>query len=419
MRRLPLLLATLLLLLLPALVESRTWYVKVDGTGDAPTIEAAIDSSQDGDEILVAAGTYTWTNQSPANDHGIMMFVNKEIWLHSEAGRDSTIIDAEGEGPLIGISGEIAPIEPTIEGFTLRNGSADYGWVGAAIWCSSCHPTIRNNVISDNWTFDWGGALFFSGSNGTICDNVITRNIAVDRGGGIYCYNCQLVIRDNIFDDNGAGHYGGAIYCQQSNMTIDGNLITRNGANSVGGGVYCLNSDPIMTHNIIGWNLASDYYGGGIFCGGSSPTIINNTLFGNDSPSGAAIYCYSSSPIVSDNIVANSLNGEAIHCDGSSSPDITCNDFWNNAAGDGNCTLGAHNFSANPVFCNEASEDFSLRENSPCAAPNSPGDCGLVGALPVGCWDTPISRTALVILAAALLAVAAWAARRAGHQART
>ena len=47
-----------LLLGLPALSISRTWYVAADGSGDAPTIEAAVDSSDANDVILVGSGTF-------------------------------------------------------------------------------------------------------------------------------------------------------------------------------------------------------------------------------------------------------------------------------------------------------------------------------------------------------------------------
>ena len=37
--------------------EARTWYVNEAGTGDAPTIPAAMDSAAYGDTVLVGPGT--------------------------------------------------------------------------------------------------------------------------------------------------------------------------------------------------------------------------------------------------------------------------------------------------------------------------------------------------------------------------
>ena len=36
----------------------RTWHIQADGSGDAPTVQAGIDSSQDGDVVPVGPGTY-------------------------------------------------------------------------------------------------------------------------------------------------------------------------------------------------------------------------------------------------------------------------------------------------------------------------------------------------------------------------
>jgi hypothetical protein len=424
MRRQLLPLSTVLLffflsLFVPASVESRTWYVRVDGTGDAPTIQAAVDSAQDADEVLVAAGTYTWTNQSPNNDSNTMIDVAVEIWLHSESGPEATILDAEGEGRVMYIHNYDARIQPVIEGFTLQHGSADLMDNGAGILTGYCDPVIANNIIVDNWTFYYGGALFFGESNAIVEGNLFARNTVVDRGGAILSWtNCQLTIRNNVFDDNLAGQDGAAIYCFQSTGTIEDNVITRNTAGDNGGGIFCWGSSPAINNNLIAWNRASGECGGGIYCRDSAPEIEGNTLFSNRSSCGASVYLEDSSPAISSNIIAGSQDGVAVYCDTTSTPSITCNDFWDNEGGDSNCPLGDDNFSADPMFCDEASEDFSLHEGSPCAPANSPAGCGLVGALPVGCWDTPISERALLILAAALLAVAIWAIRRRRYQAQ-
>jgi hypothetical protein len=47
------------------------------------------------------------------------------------------------------------------------------------------------------------------------------------------------------------------------------------------------------------------------------------------------------------------------------------------------------NFSADPLFCDPTHDDFTLAATSPCAPENSPGECGLIGAWPVGC-ETPM-----------------------------
>ncbi len=58
--------------------DARTWYVKNDGTGDAPTIRSAVDSSASGDTILVGPGVYE---------------IGNDIWL-----KDGIVVTSE-QGP--------------------------------------------------------------------------------------------------------------------------------------------------------------------------------------------------------------------------------------------------------------------------------------------------------------------------------
>ncbi|MFO7608771.1 MAG: fibronectin type III domain-containing protein, partial [Candidatus Krumholzibacteriia bacterium] len=53
----------------------RIWYVNVEGTGDVPTIGAAVAAARVGDTVLVAPGRYTWTNQGTGDPHFGLVYV--------------------------------------------------------------------------------------------------------------------------------------------------------------------------------------------------------------------------------------------------------------------------------------------------------------------------------------------------------
>jgi hypothetical protein len=344
-RQLPPIATVLFFLSLPASVESRTWYVKVDGTGDAPTIRAGIDSAQAGDDVLVGPGTYTWTSEGATGVYGMIM-MKAGIWLHSEAGPEVTVLDAESQASVIWCSG--LSEDTVIEGLTITGGYRD---------------ALAN---------DGGGGIHCSDSRLTITDNIVTDNVAQNMWGG-------------------AG--GAGVFCADSpNALIANNVIIGNTSANYGGGI-AINSSPTITGNTVVENSA-EIQGGGIDCRFYTGAITINTIVGNSAPEGPGINCeYSSTPLISRNIITASLGGPTFHCDASSAPVITCNDFWNNEGGDGNCAQGAGNFSADPMFCDAAAGNYHLHQDSPCAPDNSPAGCGLVGALPVACGPVPVEQT--------------------------
>jgi len=123
-----------------------------------------------------------------------------------------------------------------------------------------------------------------------------------------------------------------------------------------GAGIYCNSSSPTITNNIITCNRVNTGWeggGGGICCNSSSPTITNNTITANSADYGGGIYCSSSSsPIITNNtITANSAvgtlspgNGGGIYCT-SSSPTIT------NCIITGNEALGESNAYGGGIYC--------------------------------------------------------------------
>jgi len=86
--------------ILSADTSARTWYVKPDSTGDAPAIQAAMDSARAGDTVLVAPGTYTWTNQGPAISFS-MILMKADVTLRGESGAENTILGAERQAETV------------------------------------------------------------------------------------------------------------------------------------------------------------------------------------------------------------------------------------------------------------------------------------------------------------------------------
>jgi Right handed beta helix region/Dockerin type I domain len=69
---------------------AKTYNVFVDGSGDAATIQAAIDSAINGDTVLIWPGTYLGEGNNDLRTNG------KGIVVRGKYGPDSTIIDCEG-----------------------------------------------------------------------------------------------------------------------------------------------------------------------------------------------------------------------------------------------------------------------------------------------------------------------------------
>jgi len=235
----------------PSLAHCETWYVTVDGTGDAPTIQAAVDSAAPGDTVLVAAGTYNPDNQG-ISEYFPLVMLNKEIVLASESGPESTILDADGIGPCVNIQAASA-ISPTVEGFTITRGSVDFAENGAGVRCYEAGaPIIRNNIITENWAFSGGAGIALLYTDGTVTGNLITYNTAVQwQGGGILCMESEAVISGNTLFAN-TGQVSG-VACQSSpNVTISNNIIA---GSSRGTALGCVNGTPTIMCNDL-WDNA-------------------------------------------------------------------------------------------------------------------------------------------------------------------
>jgi polygalacturonase len=84
---------SVLSLLVSRPTAARTWYVRPDSTGDAPTIYAAIDSASYGDTVLVAPGTYYRERDKPT-EMGIQvwLWLKDGVTITSEEGPEATVL---------------------------------------------------------------------------------------------------------------------------------------------------------------------------------------------------------------------------------------------------------------------------------------------------------------------------------------
>ena len=207
-------------------------------------IQQAITEAFPSETITVFPGVYN------ENIH----FMGKDVVLTSinpedEETRNNTIIDGRSLGSVITFNG-LETSDCLISGFTMRNGSAASG---GGINGNKTQSTIRNNIISNNTSYDAvfydeGGGIAYC--NGLIECNIIRDNSSENCGGGIAI--CDGIIQSNVIHSNYARCYGGGIfYCDAS---ILNNTIVENSCSlDSGGGLY--ECDRTVRNNIIWGNM--------------------------------------------------------------------------------------------------------------------------------------------------------------------
>jgi len=252
----------------PMITEARTWYVNQAGSGDAPTITAAVDSSVSGDTVLVGPGRY---------EIGSPIWPKSGTVITSEYGAlDTRLVPKPLYAPAYCFACRFFMDRTEISGFWIEGflfGSPDSG----AITVVDCHPLyIQHNVLVNN-------------TNAAIA-------VATSPTSEVFIENNTMV-------------------SEEGNYAVLGN-------------------------------------GFGI--------VRNNIIWGRG-----------------DNLERTWL--------------VTCNCMMDvSDAG----FMAVLNFEADPQFCGSpANGNVLLQEDSPCAPGNTPpplSDCGLVGALPVGCNTTPV-----------------------------
>lgn len=357
-------------------VSSTTWYVTIDGAGDAPTVQAAIDSAASGDTIVVGPGHYTWSNQGSGDEKGFIRFMYRKhhILLQSEMGAEHTALDAEYQCRTIYIQDHN---HVTIDGFTITGGQAPYfgEYVGGGFFNHISADTIRNCVFLNNRAVYGAGISSCGNDYITLVEHcTFIGNRAERSGGGVHfcCSTVSSVIRDCLFTGNFSGQKGGAIAHSECPLTVKNCGIVENTAGEMGGGfIGRSNAQSNISYCTVARNAAPE--GAGICVGYDAALQLYWTII-----------AFSSGPGLT------ATPGMTTH--------VGCCDIYGNSGGD-ELPDGVievwENISLDPLFCGIAgSGNYYLRSDSPCLPLNYPGKffCGVIGAYPGGCGTTAIEK---------------------------
>jgi hypothetical protein len=272
------------------------------------------------------------------------------------------------------------------------------GWptIGAAVEAAESHDTVE--VAGGIYAGDGNRDISMSGKS------LVIRSVGGPEVTTINCGGSESEphrafmstvneesgsIIDGFNIINGYHENGGAISLIHSDLTIRNCFFQLNESNR-GGALYIHEASPIVEYCLFFHNQAEE--GGAIHCWASSDPMVKNCTFSENTgtTNGAGLYCYNSSPVFENTLIAYNNPGETVYLlDGGSDPQFSCCDIYGNDGG--NWTggiadqLGINgNFSEDPMFCDTTFIDFHIDGKSPCAATNN--SClTLIGLFDVNC----------------------------------
>lgn len=347
-------------------------------------LQSALSVAMDGDEIWVAAGSYTPTN---GIDRTISFVLKNGVALYGGfAGTETSRGQRDWSAHETVLSGNIgAPGTNTdnsyhvvvgsgtnatavLDGFTVLGGYADggsheqksgggmliyngsptvrnclflentaeYHGGGMFIWWDQSSPSVTNCTFSGN-SANWGGGMcaYLSGAP-RITDCTFSQNSASGYGGGMHIHDGGPEVVNSLFWANSAQHDGGGVYTEGGSKpkSFTGCTFSQNSAGENGGGLYGQHSGTglaVTACTFFGNNAQT--FGGGMYnWAASSPAVTNCTFSGNGSTEGGGM-CNSnwSNPTLMNCTFSGNISvsgGKGLHNRVGSAPVATNCIFW-------------------------------------------------------------------------------------------
>jgi predicted outer membrane repeat protein len=340
------------------------------------TIQSAVQSSTEGDLILVDDGVFSGEGNRD------ILISGKSVMIQSRNGPEHTTIDCNGSHAeprrAFRIKNEHLSLS-VISGFTVQNG---YG-----LYVIEWPDYLEGNV---------GGAIYATDAALVLLNCSFDDNGADHRGGAVYASDSELILVGCDFEGNTCDlGPGGAVCCMASNLDATTSSFTENYSGWIGGAVYIGNwtyperERLFLNKTSFARNVGVE--GGGAVAAGvglrSLAELTNCTFVSNETGSS-----YGHLDVYGNMSVANCI----FAYNGGFAPithrvyhlrQIDCTNMFGNLGGDWNGLGVWHGINGNiseaPRFLDTSGVDLRLFSTSPCAPENN--DCGeLIGAYEVG-----------------------------------